>query len=39
LEERALENNMEENQELDKKDMEDNADEILENEVNRMTKT
>jgi len=32
LEERALENNMEENQELDKKDMEDNADEILEND-------
>jgi molecular chaperone GrpE len=32
LEERALENNMEENQELDKKDLEDNADEILEND-------
>ncbi|WP_346895421.1 nucleotide exchange factor GrpE [Clostridium sp. UBA7503] len=27
-----MENNMEENQELDKKDMEDNADEILEND-------
>jgi len=32
LEERALQNNMEENQELDRKDMEDNADEVLEND-------
>jgi len=32
LEERALQNNMEENQELDKKDMEDNADGVLEND-------
>jgi len=32
LEERALQNNMEENQELNKKDMEDNADEVLEND-------